>query len=199
MTTEQGLDDSFADDQLLVLGTAGLPGSGKSKIAELAEEMGFRVIKGGDVVREEARARDMELTDENLAELTETLREEEGDGALAKICIDLIQVEEDSPVLIDSFRNKDEIRVFEEQFGENFHVIAVEAPFRERFDRLQNRSRADDITTREELRIRDTREMEWGVGAVIDDADIFIENAGTLDEFELRVRSELTQLWNGYT
>lgn len=178
----------------VIVGTAGLPGSGKSKLAELAGEFGFRVITGGEGVRQEARNRGIEITDENLANLTETLRREEGEGALAERCLSLIDRASDSAVLIDSFRNLEETGVFEDEFGDQFYLIAVTAPFQERFKRLQERNRTDDIATRNQLRKRDRRELDWGSGEVIEAADITVQNDGTLDEFEAEVRTVLSRL-----
>lgn len=183
----------------IVLGTTGLPGSGKSEVANIAQEVGFRILTGGDVVRQEARNRGLELTDENLAELTDTLREQEGKGVLARRCIEMIDTKQDSAILVDSFRNQEETNVFRDKYGSRFHLIAVEAPFEERLQRLKNRSRTDDISTREELRERDKREYEWGVGNVIDAADITLRNDGTLEEFEIDVRKVLSEFLEGDT
>ncbi|HID18997.1 TPA: dephospho-CoA kinase, partial [Candidatus Bathyarchaeota archaeon] len=66
-----------------VVGVAGMPGSGKTTLAKVAEELGFKVIVMGDFVRAEAEHRGLEPTAENLGSLMFKLREELGEAALA--------------------------------------------------------------------------------------------------------------------
>ena len=60
----------------------GMPGAGKSSVADSLKERGFYVISMGDVVRDEARLQNMELTDTNLGNLMLKLRKEMGPGAI---------------------------------------------------------------------------------------------------------------------
>ena len=43
-----------------------MPGAGKSTVATILQQNGFSIITMGDVVREEAKRRNLELTDSNL-------------------------------------------------------------------------------------------------------------------------------------
>jgi hypothetical protein len=44
------------------------------------------------------------------------------------------------------------------------------------------------------LRVRDERELGWGMGEAIAAADIVIENMGTLDEFRKKVLNGVGQV-----
>ena len=59
-------------------------GLGKSSVADSLKERGFYVISMGDVVRDEARLQNMELTDTNLGDLMLKLRKEMGPGAISR-------------------------------------------------------------------------------------------------------------------
>ena len=56
----------------------GMPGSGKSVVANVARSMGIPVLVMGDVVRDEAKKRGIELTPDNLTRLALQLRKEHG-------------------------------------------------------------------------------------------------------------------------
>ncbi|HIC87630.1 MAG TPA: hypothetical protein EYP03_05445, partial [Aquificae bacterium] len=79
-----------------VIAFVGLPLSGKSTAAKVAEEMGIPVVCMGDMVREEAKRRGLALTDENLGKIANELRQKEGMDAIAKRCIPIIREKEKS-------------------------------------------------------------------------------------------------------
>ena len=49
-----------------VVGLTGMPGSGKSLVVKIAQELGYEVIVMGDVVRKEAKKRGIEPNLNNL-------------------------------------------------------------------------------------------------------------------------------------
>ena len=55
-----------------------MPGAGKSTVATILQQNGFSIITMGDVVREEAKRRNLELTDSNLGNLMLELRKDLG-------------------------------------------------------------------------------------------------------------------------
>jgi dephospho-CoA kinase len=60
--------------------------------------------------------------------------------------------------------------------------------------RIKARGRSDDFESAEELRTRDMRELGWGLGKAIGDADIHLSNENTLEEFSRSVHSLLKHL-----
>ena len=56
-------------DDKLIVGLAGMPGSGKSIIVKVAKECGYDVVVMGDVIREEAERRCLEPNPENLGKI----------------------------------------------------------------------------------------------------------------------------------
>ncbi len=179
-----------------VIAFVGLPLSGKSTAAKVAEEMGIPVVCMGDVVREEAKRRGLPQTDENLGRIAEELRRKEGLDAIAKRCIPLIRERgmETGVVVVDGIRGIAEVERFKKEFGDDFILINVEAPLEIRFQRALKRRRSDDIRSMEELRRRDERELSWNMGEAMKIANFTIENVGSLEEFKEKVRAILEQL-----
>ncbi|HIP25737.1 MAG TPA: hypothetical protein EYG81_04690, partial [Archaeoglobus profundus] len=112
-----------------VIAFVGLPLSGKSTAAKVAEEMGIPVVCMGDIVREEAKKRGLALTDENLGKIANELRQKEGLDAIAKRCIPIIREKgkDVGVVVIDGIRGIAEVERFKREFGDDFILINIEA------------------------------------------------------------------------
>jgi len=181
-----------------IIGTVGLPGSGKGEAAAVAREDGVPVVVMGDVVREECRTRGLDPA-EHHGEIAGRLREEEGDDVIAERSLPRIREAiadvdggkspaSEPTVLVDGIRSGVEVDRFREAFGDDFLLISVEAPFDLRADRLADRDRDESDDDLEALRERDERELEMGMGEVMDAADARIDNTGTLAAFRATVR-----------
>ncbi len=162
-----------------VICLTGMPGSGKSVVANTAREMGIPVLVMGDVVREEAKKRRIPLTPDNLTKLALQLRMEEGPQVVAKRIVEKINnIYRESPiVLIDGVRSLDEISYFKENIKDSsVLIIAVHASPKTRFKRLKRRNRPGDPKSWQEFVLRDERELKIGIGNVIALADHIIIN-----------------------
>lgn len=170
-----------------VIAFTGLPGSGKSEAVSVAEEMGIKVVRMGDEVREEARMRGLELIDENLGKIADEMRRKEGMDIWAKRCLSKIK---DNMVVIDGIRNMEEVELFRQHIN-NFILVAIHASPHTRYERMMKRGREDDAVLKEKLKERDERELKWGIGNVVAMADIIIANEGSLDEFREKIKKIL--------
>jgi len=177
-----------------VIGTVGLPGSGKGEAANVAEEAGIPVVVMGDVIRAECRRRGLDPA-EHHGRIAGALREEEGDDAIAARTLPRVReaaAESDGDtVLVDGLRSTVELERFREAFGDDFTLVAVRAPFELRAERLDDRGRDDSDADLEALRERDAREIDLGLGETMERADAEIDNTGTLAAFRARVREVL--------
>lgn len=177
-----------------VIGTVGLPGSGKGEAANVAAEAGVPVVVMGDVIREECRRRGLDPS-EHHGRIAGRLREEEGEDAIAARTLPKIReaaAESDRDVvLVDGLRSPVELDRFREAFGDDFTLVAVEAPFEVRAERLAERGRDASDLDLESLRERDERELELGLGETLQQADVEIDNTGSLAAFRERVREVL--------
>ncbi|MFA1609649.1 AAA family ATPase [Halobellus rubicundus] len=177
-----------------VIGTVGLPGSGKGEAAAVAREAGVPVVTMGDVIRKACRERGFDPA-EHHGEMAKTLREEDGPAAIAERSLPMIEseLEESDVVLVDGLRSDVELDRFREAFGDDFHLVSVEAPFETRADRLLERGRDDTDLDREALREREERELGFGMGEVMDRADVVVRNTDSLEAFRERVRAILDE------
>ena len=177
---------------MTVIGTVGLPGSGKGEAAEVARDRGVPVVTMGDVIRQECRDRGLDPA-QHHGEIAGALREENGPAAIAERSLPMIEsaLEEAETVLVDGLRSDVELDAFRERFGEAFVLVSIEAPFEVRRERVDERDRDD--TDSESLRERDERELGFGMGAAMDRADVTIENTDSLDHFREQITTLLAE------
>ena len=180
---------------MTVIGIVGLPGSGKSEAAAVARDLDVPVVTMGDVIRAACRDRGLDPATHH-GEVAKALREEDGPAAIADRSLPLIEegLETADAVLVDGIRSDVEVDAFEAAFGEDFLLVAVEAPFETRAERLDLRGRdAGGEEGGESLAERDDRELSFGMGEAIDRADVTLENTDSLEAFQDRVRRLLTE------
>jgi len=170
-----------------VIVVVGLPGSGKEVFAEVAREYGYRILRMGDVVREEARRQGLDLVDGNVGTLANSEREKHGLGVWAERTIPRLE----GKTVIDGCRGDAELKVFRETLGRDMMIVAVDAPPEVRFERIVARGRKDAAVSWEHFRQRDERERSWGIGRALELAEVTIQNDGTLEEFQAKARALL--------
>ncbi len=176
-----------------VIGTVGLPGSGKSEAAEVATDLGVPVVTMGDIIRKECRDRGLDPATHH-GDVAQALREENGPGAVAERSLPVIRahLDDSDTVLVDGIRSGTEVDIFEDAFGGAFLLVRVEAPEEARARRLDLRGRdAGAEEGGESLADRDERELGFGMDEAMERAALAIENAGSLEAFHDRVRTLL--------
>ncbi|MGQ9617481.1 MAG: AAA family ATPase [Candidatus Aminicenantia bacterium] len=139
------------------LGLTGPIGSGKGEVTKILISRGFFYISLSDVVREEAKRRNIELKRKNLQELGNSLRREFGPGILGRIVRERIESERERDWVIDGIRNPYEVEELRKM--EDFFLIAVTAPIDVLIERVVRRGRAEDPESIEEIREKILREM----------------------------------------
>jgi dephospho-CoA kinase len=185
-------------EKTLIIGTAGMPGSGKATLKILAENKGYPVVVMGDEIREETKRRGLEPTPENIGKIMLEIREEDGPTAVVKRCLPKIQNTDSNMVLVDGIRSIQEMDEFKKRY-ESFVLIAVHSSPEARFQRLSKRKRSDDPKGWDVFRERDMRELAVGQGNVIALADYMIVNEATYDEFKVKCREVLEEIVKKWT
>ncbi|MCK4928960.1 MAG: flagellar hook-basal body complex protein FliE [Methanosarcinales archaeon] len=171
-----------------IIAFVGMPASGKGEAAEVAGNMDYPLVNMGNVIREEVERLGLEPTDENLGGTGTRLRQEEGLSAIARRCVPKLRAFDADTAVVDGVRNIEEVHLFKEEFGEDFLLINIDSSIQNRLRRIQMRGRSDDkLMDEEALRIRDERELGWGMGESINNADMTINNNGSLEEFRDKV------------
>jgi dephospho-CoA kinase len=180
---------------MTVIGIVGLPGSGKSEAATVAEEESIPVLTMGDVVRAEVRERGMEVNEDTMGEVATDLREKGGKAAIAERSLPIIEefLEDNDTVLLDGIRGQAEVERFVAEYGEEFTLASIEVPFETRLERIQERGRDEAREGAADLRERDERELGYGLEDAMENADLTIDNTGTLEEFRQTARTLLTE------
>jgi dephospho-CoA kinase len=169
----------------------GMPGCGKEEFLKIASQAGLPVVRMGDVVREEASRRGISLTDEGVGGMAHQERQVHGPDIWARRTLERIS---DQNVVIDGVRSPAEVDTFRAAFGGRVTVVAVHASPRTRYKRISSRGRSDDVLTEEEMKVRDGRELKWGLGKVIALADYMIVNEGSLRDFKREAEEVLRKV-----
>jgi dephospho-CoA kinase len=171
----------------LVVCITGMPGAGKSTVAEAGPKLGFEIFRMGDDVRMEAERRKVAPTDENLGKIMLELRHLNGPVAIARLCEQRIEKDSKSRfIAIDGIRNVVEFDEFK-KLGIT-KLVAVHASPDRRFKFLQSRARLDFPSTRASFEARDKRELSVGVAEAIALADEVISNSGSLNDLIMRAQ-----------
>ena len=177
----------------VIVGVAGMPGSGKGVFRRTVQKMGYPVVIMGDVVREEVKRRNLKPTPENLGKTMLTLRELDGPAVVAKQCIPKLEKATERIVVVDGVRSLAEVEEFKKHFP-NFILIAIHASPKARYQRLSRRKRSDDPTNWETFMERDQRELGVGMGDVIAAADQTIVNEGTSAQLKTEIRQVMKEI-----
>lgn len=158
----------------LIVCLTGMPGAGKSTIADGLKSKGFDAINMGDAVRTEAKKRNLEPTGKNLGKLMLELREKNCPGAIADLIIEQITKSNSPVIVIDGIRSNAEIDVLR-KIGK-VKILAIHASTNTRFSFLTKRGRSDDPQNQEVFNERDAREIGVGVSNSIALSDESISN-----------------------
>jgi dephospho-CoA kinase len=158
----------------LIVCLTGMPGAGKSTIADGLKFKGYDIINMGNAVRAEAKNRNLEPTGQNLGNLMLELREKNGQGAVAELVIPQIKNSKSNVIVIDGIRSNAEIEVLR-KYG-TVKLLAIHASTSTRFGFLKQRGRSDDPQTKENFEERDNREIGVGISNSIALSDETISN-----------------------
>jgi dephospho-CoA kinase len=168
-----------------IIAFTGMPCSGKSIAVQIAKDKGIPVVRMGDQVWEETQRQGKPLNDKNVGDVANSMREKHGMDIWAKRTLEKISaLEKSATLVIDGARNQEEIDYFRKKLGNEFLVIAIDAPDEVRRKRALARGRTDDSKEIKDLEERDRREIRWGLKNVIASADIVVSNEGSLEEFK---------------
>src|SRR3989338_1290539 len=108
----------------MIIGLTGANASGKGEAAGYLKSKGFEYYSLSDILREEAKARGIELSRENLIKLGNELRTKNRPSILADLVIKNIKAK--GNYVIDSIRNPFEVKALRKLSG--FILIGIDAP-----------------------------------------------------------------------
>ena len=183
----------------MIIGLVGTISSGKDTVAGiLSKRLNYPIFSFSDILAEELKKRKLELTRKNFQDIGDELRKKYGSHILSKMIL------ERSPgdnIIMNGFRNPEEINYIKKLKGKKFILIAIDAPPKLRFERMLKRGRAADLKTFDEFLEREKRDMgekklEYGqnVKKCIEMKDYLIINDGSLQELEKKIDDLLKKL-----
>ena len=163
----------------LIIGLTGMPGAGKTTVANYLSQKGIPLLIMGDVVREVAENDGLEPTSDNLAKLMLRLRKRNGPEAVAHLIVNKIKLmkKEDKQlrvVIVDGIRSMAEVQVLR-RIG-SVKLLAIHGSTLTRYTHVRERGRSDVPSNIGEFDKRDKIEMEVGISNAIALADETISN-----------------------
>ena len=178
----------------LIVGLTGMPGAGKTTVANYLSQKGIPLLIMGDVVREVAENDGLEPTSDNLAKLMLRLRKRNGPEAVAHLIVNKIKLmkKEDkqlSVVIVDGIRSMAEVQVLR-RIG-SVKLLAIHGSTLTRYTHVRERGRSDVPSNIVEFDKRDKIEMDVGISNAIALADETISN-NDISISELCQRSFIT-------
>ena len=183
------------DKALKIIAFAGMPFSGKSEAVKIANEKQIPVVRMGDMIWDEVKSCGLELTDENVGKIANDMRQTHGKDIWAKRTLEKIKSMKPPDILvIDGVRNIEEIGLFKKILGRDFLLVAVTVSDKIRYERAMNRGREDDSKDLSLIKERDKRELGWGLGRVIESADVTISNDTGIEKFREDIKKILEKI-----
>lgn len=179
----------------MIIGITGTMGSGKGEIAKYLKNKGFEYFCFSDILKEEAKKRNISPTRENLQKLGNEIKKEAKTlGILAK---KIIEKAKTNKVIADGIRNPDEVMEFRKR--KDFYLIGITASQRLRYQRLKKRARPGDPTNFKEFKRIDNKENRGvtkgqEINKCLKITDFLIENKGLLEELREKVDKILAKI-----
>jgi dephospho-CoA kinase len=166
-------------EDILIVALTGMPGAGKTTVANHLAQKGIPLLIMGDVVREAAQNDGLEPTSDNLSKLMLRLREKNGPEAIAFLVANKIknmkhENKEFGVVIVDGVRSMAEIQVLR-SVGK-VKLLAIHGSTLTRYSHIRERARSDVPSNIGEFDKRDKVEMGVGISDAIALADETISN-----------------------
>jgi dCMP deaminase len=139
----------------MLIGLTGRNAAGKGEVAKYLQTKSFYYYSLSDAIRDELRARKLNISRDALIQVGNELRQQFGPSVLADRIVERTQP--DRNYVIDSIRNPSEVAALRKAC-KDFKLIRVDAPLQARFERTVARRRESDPVTFEAFVALDDRE-----------------------------------------
>lgn len=173
-----------------LIGLTGTNGAGKGEVASFFVEKGYAYFSLSDMIQEELRKENQEITRDNLIRMGNFMRQQYSHDILARRVAKKIK----GKSVIDSIRNPKEVEFFQNQ--DNFMLLAIDAPPELRFERVKIRGREESVSSLQEFVAKEAEEMGTDESsqqllACMEMADHTITNDGTIEELRNKLEEFL--------
>jgi dephospho-CoA kinase len=120
----------------MILGVVGRFGAGKDTVADYLKNLGFAHFSLSDIIREECKKHNLELSIPNLVKMGNSMRESDP-GILAEIAKKRMKESGGEKFVVTSIRNAFEAEALK-KYGK-VNIIKIDAPFDLRYKRVTAR------------------------------------------------------------
>ncbi len=183
----------------MIIGLVGTISSGKDTVAEIiSKKLNYPIFSFSDILAEELKKRNIELTRKNFQDIGDELRKKYGSHVISKM---IIEKSSGDNIIMNGFRNPDEINYVKKLKEKNFILIGVDAPPKLRFERMLKRGRTADLNTFDDFLEKEKRDMggenlEYGqrVKDCMEMRDELIINDGSFEQLEKKVDELIKKL-----
>lgn len=176
----------------MIICITGMPGSGKTIVAEILGKEGFQVYEMSRVLKDMMIEEGLEITVPNIEKFAIQKRKEKGWGVFAVELVKRMDMSGDEKVAISGMRSEEELSYFKKHL-KGLVAVAISAPVELRYERLKNR-KAHKIKGFDEFKLREEANKEEGVDGVMEHADYIISNTGTENELRKNIEELLSHL-----
>ena len=160
----------------MIIAVTGSIAAGETTVCGIFETLGFNKISLSDMLRREAKKRNLSAERDNLRSIGDELRKNQGKDVLAKLAYELM---DDKNWVVDSVLSYEEGQFLK---SKGALIIGVMAPVNARYER--SRDKLEENLNMEAFLKKDEHDRGIGVDALVDEADFVINNDGTLKELE---------------
>ncbi len=179
----------------MIIGITGTMGSGKGEIANYLIKKGFEYYCFSDILKEEARKRNIKPTRKNLQKLGNDIKKDKANrGILAKRILGRIKTDK---AVLDGIRNVDEVR--ELRKTKEFFLIGINVEQKLRFLRMKKRARPGDPAGFNDFKKLDDKENKGvtkgqEINKCLEMADFTVINDGSLGKLKEKTEGILKNI-----
>jgi dCMP deaminase len=143
----------------MIIGLTSFLAAGKGVFSDYLKEKGFQVYSCSDIIRDECKKRNIEITRDNLQKIGNELREKFGPNILAKRLVQKIKNNKNKYFVVESIRTPAEIEELSKL--DNFTLVFIDTDSKLRYQRAKNRLREKEhIFSYEEFMKSERKELE---------------------------------------
>lgn len=178
-----------------ILAIVGMPGSGKSVVANYLKNNGSPIIRFGEIIISEVKKRGLPITPQNEQIVREEIRQKYGMGICAELSLPLIQSKllSHELIAIDGLYSFSEYKILKKEFHGELLVLAIFTPKALRYKRLTLRE--ERPLTIAQAQRRDYVEIEKiEKGGPIALADVTIINDCSQYQLHSKLEELLTEI-----
>ena len=174
-------EETAAGGDEMIVTVTGTIGAGETVLCDIFQEKGFKKVSLSDILREKLREMGKPVIRDNLRELGDSLRKKNGPAALAELAWE--KVKSGGNWVVDSVMSKGEMDFLKEKGA---YSIGITAPDKVRYKRVIGRDKGSQkkFPSFEEFISIDNHDRTIGVDEILENADIIINNDGTIENLK---------------